>query len=167
MDFIIENDVLKKYTGHSSVVAIPEGIKVIGPAAFSLNKEIEVVFIPQSVETIMTGAFECCFRLDSIYFYPESKLKDIHPCAFTCCISLLEIQLPEGLDTIDMFAFSDTNQLTNVGLPRSLRVIEESAFCESAVRFFSYSGSYSEWCAVEKGENWDGGRKTYTVKCAL
>lgn len=33
-DFIIENGVLKKYTGNKSVVNIPEGVTTIGRAAF-------------------------------------------------------------------------------------------------------------------------------------
>ncbi len=37
-DFIIENGVLKKYTGEDSIVVIPEGVTSIGEFAFSKSK---------------------------------------------------------------------------------------------------------------------------------
>ena len=64
-DFVIEDGVLKKYTGSDTHVVIPDGVKEIGYEAFRYKKMTGVT-IPASVETIGTSAFEDCYQLTDI-----------------------------------------------------------------------------------------------------
>ena len=60
------------------------------------------------------------------------KLKVIENSAFYKCRELKEITLPDYLENIDLFAFSETG-LENIEFPASLRKIAQGAFykCES------------------------------------
>ncbi len=53
-DFVIENGVLKGYTGNESVIIIPEGVEVIDA---SFTCEARVVVLPISLKKICHGAF--------------------------------------------------------------------------------------------------------------
>lgn len=115
-DFIIENGVLKKYTGAGGDVVIPEGVTEIGECAFSIvealpdgrkmsfeNDTLLSVIMPDSVVHIADGAFEECENLQSVTF--SSKLKTIGNQAFWRCPKLSEIIFPETLESIGSAAF--------------------------------------------------------------
>ena len=70
-DFIIENGILKKYSGNNDVVTVPEGVVVIGGSAFSRRKNLRRVIIPNSVKKIDSKAFENCSNLREIMI-PDS-----------------------------------------------------------------------------------------------
>ena len=59
-DFIIENGVLKKYTGPGGDVVIPDGVTRIGDKSFYWNLSATSVFIPESVTSIGWMAFSRC-----------------------------------------------------------------------------------------------------------
>ena len=63
-NFIIENGILKKYSGNNDVVTVPEGVVVIGGSAFSRRKNLRRVIIPNSVEKIESflEALKSAFR---------------------------------------------------------------------------------------------------------
>ena len=74
-DFIIENGVLKRYTGPGGDVVIPEGVTSIGRRAFwtcsryhafSKTPVLISVTIPASVETVEREAFRMCTDLETI-----------------------------------------------------------------------------------------------------
>ena len=56
-DFIIEDSVLKKYTGHDEYVTIPNGVIGIGQQAFAGSRTLQSVTIPVSVKNIECAAF--------------------------------------------------------------------------------------------------------------
>ena len=62
-DFLIQNNILIKYTGSDSSVIIPEGVTQIGSWAFTDNTNITSIVIPDSVTTIMDHAFAGCTQL--------------------------------------------------------------------------------------------------------
>ena len=61
--FVIENGVLKKYSGNDTEVVIPDGVKSIGIAAFKGDTNLTSVTIPDSVTYIEEPAFENCPNL--------------------------------------------------------------------------------------------------------
>lgn len=65
-DFIIEDSVLKKYTGHDEFVAIPNGVTSIDYYAFSGCKSLTSIVLPESVMIIEAEAFELCENLTTI-----------------------------------------------------------------------------------------------------
>ena len=64
-DFVIENSVLKKYTGSGGDVVIPEGVTVIGEYSFG-RSEVANVAIPDSVTEIGECAFAYCNNLTTV-----------------------------------------------------------------------------------------------------
>lgn len=90
------------YTAES--YSIPEGIRIIGPSAFSSCDSLSSITLPNSVECIRGYAFSRCAALRSI-------------------------TIPEGVECIEDYAFSECNALTDVTLPNSVTTIGANPFC--------------------------------------
>ena len=86
-DFIIENDVLTKYTGKDTEITIPDGIVNIGDDAFRGCNALEGVILPNSVNYIGFQAFSYCENLQHITS-PESVIS-IGDLAFLGCSNLV------------------------------------------------------------------------------
>ena len=125
-DFIIENDVLKKYVGTQAVVEIPQGIRTIGNGAFFEYHALTSVTLPDSVEIIGKDAFNFCKSLTSVTL-PDS-VKRIERGAFCGCKALASITLPASVKSIGAVAFRWCKSLTSVTLPESVEHIEREAF---------------------------------------
>lgn len=65
-DFVIENGILKKYTGPGGDIVIPEGVTVIGEKAFWRCEGLTSVVIPEGVVSIESSAFLACTNLVSV-----------------------------------------------------------------------------------------------------
>ena len=102
-DFVIENGILMDYTGSSSVVVIPDTVKIIDYYAFAYYTSLVSVTIPESVETIRPYAFFGCWNLNEITL--PSHLKFIGMWAFGQCFRLPEITVPETVEFIGTSAF--------------------------------------------------------------
>lgn len=66
-DFVIENNVLVRYTGDEEVVTIPDGVQKIADEVFKYCDMTKVI-IPNSVKEIGEAAFEDCIYLTEIKF---------------------------------------------------------------------------------------------------
>ena len=108
-DFVIEDGVLKKYSGNDTDVVIPDGVTEIYGSFFG-------------------GAFKDCTTLTSITF-PNSVTK-IGECAFKGCTSLTSITIPEGVKVIGNEAFRCCSSLKNVIIPESVNEISSTSFKE-------------------------------------
>lgn len=76
-----------------TVIIIPEGVKVIGQAAFRAQPNIVKVVFPESLTTIQISAFYGCSRLEEIEIGPN--LKSIGSGAFEGCSSLTKITVSD------------------------------------------------------------------------
>ncbi len=65
-DFVIENGVLKKYTGSDAEVVIPEGVTSIGERCFANSTKIKTVTIPETVKKVGVFAFTNCTALNTV-----------------------------------------------------------------------------------------------------
>ena len=102
-DFVIENGILKRYTGPGGDIVIPDGVTTIGKQAFYWCKSLTSVVIPNSVTSIGDGAFVNCRRLTNITI-PDSVVS-IGEYAFYECESLKSIIIPDNLSNIGEGAF--------------------------------------------------------------
>ena len=125
-DFVIENGILKKYTGRNAEVVIPEGIIGIDSLAFSHHKTMTRVVIPEGVVSIGGWTFHSCFDLTSVVL-PKS-LRSIGTGAFLCCKNLTDLVLPECLDKIGSHAFRECGSLTDFAIPIGVKKIEAETF---------------------------------------
>ena len=126
-DFVIENGVLKTYTGPGGDVVIPEGVTTIGEQAFFRREDLTSVHIPEGVRSIESEAFSGCMNLSSIQI-PESVI-DVGPWAFASCKGLRSITLPEGISSIKNKTFCYCSGLTSFTIPNSVTSIGNKAFC--------------------------------------
>ena len=125
-DFVIENSILKKYSGNDTEVVIPEGVTEIGKYAFYCCTSLASITIPDSVVEIGETAFYGCTSLTSITI-PDSLTK-ISDYSFYNCKSLTSILIPESVTKIGAFAFSNCTSLVNIPIPKSVTEIGGAAF---------------------------------------
>ena len=89
-------------------------------------KQLNDVYIPNSVTTIGSSAFDGCTGLTSVTI-PES-VTSIESDAFNICKGLITIDLGTGVQTIGNGAFDGCTGLTSVTIPESVTNIGNIAF---------------------------------------
>ena len=85
-DFLVENSVLKQYTGIGGDVTIPESITKIEDRAFQSCSMLQSVTIPESLTEIAPQTFEFCSTLQRIVI--PGSVTAIGECAFFDCKAL-------------------------------------------------------------------------------
>ncbi len=120
------------YTGDFAEVIIPSAINdvpvtMIAGSAFSGNKTITGVVIPESVKTLGEGVFFDCGNLTSVTL--PGGITSLPTSAFSDCFKLTEINLPEGLTYLGDYSFSFCQSLAGLALPSTLTYIGEQTFC--------------------------------------
>ncbi len=121
----------KTYTGEVNIPSqIAYGtntyvVTSIGDYAFAGNSQLKAVNIPESVTRI-------------------GKL------AFFACVNMQRITIPASVDEIDGFAFQFCSRLTEVEFEAGsqLKVINEYAFCRTALSYLTIPESANEICPV-------------------
>ncbi len=114
-----------------STIVLPESVNKIGPMAFSFNKSLVSVNIPDTVTELPSRAFEGCSELENID-WPEN-LKKIGMMAFYQCTGLSDLQVPEGVTRIGPNAFSGCENIKSVSLPETLTSIGCFAFRDNSL----------------------------------
>ena len=150
-DFVIENGVLRKYTGKDADVVIPDSVTSIGDSAFAYCKYLQSITIPDSVTSIGDSAFFKCEKLKSIIipdsvkhignnafsgctFDDEDEFAIIRGCLMFCKKTDEEITIPDGVESIvsaDPFsrgAFQNRENITCLRLPKSVKKIIGTPF---------------------------------------
>lgn len=139
---------------------IPDGVTVIGELAFSFNRNLRKLTIPNSVTMVANAAFLNC--LDDLFNSYDNALylgndenpylllvnvknssitscnihkdtKMIGSVAFYWCGGLTSIVIPEGVTYIGTYAFGGCENLTYVSIPNTVTKIDQGAFesCKS------------------------------------
>ena len=129
--------VLYVYTTYELLIFYPSGKKdksftvtdtrYIQDEAFKGNKYLEEIVISDSVVNIDPGAFENCTSLNKIIFLGE-ELRVIGDRAFTNCISLKEIVIPNRVESIGESAFEGCINLESVVIGNWVGRIKNNAF---------------------------------------
>lgn len=107
---------------------IKDGTVYIMTGAFSSIASLTEVTIPASVKVIAANAFAQCQKLASVTFEDGSMLKEIGDRAFATCLSLYEINVPDGTKKIGQEAFYGCTNLKVISLPDSTESVAKDAF---------------------------------------
>lgn len=123
--------VVTGYTGKTTKVEIPDSlggysVRSINSEAFSGNRYIVSVVIPDGVTDIGKYSFKGCIGLSSVKF-PDT-LKSVREGAFYGCKSLKNVKLPDSVTNIGSYAFYNCWHITSIKLPKSLKGIGDYAF---------------------------------------
>ena len=114
----------------SGAYEVPEGVKIVGEAAFEGRADIMSIVLPEGVEAIGEDAFEGCEGLSAVAL-PES-LAEIGDRAFAECRALTEIDVPAGVKSIGIEAFSGCDALETAALSEGLIGLGDQAFTDCA-----------------------------------
>ena len=116
---------------------IVDGVMVAVPFSYAA---VQAVRLPISLKELDGFAFyEANLREIEI---PEG-VKTLNACTFEKCKYLTSVSLPEGLEVIKDSAFSECERLNKINFPQSLREIGEKAFYRSAVKEINLPESLS------------------------
>lgn len=108
-EFVINNGVLRKYTGAETRITIPEGVTEIGDDCFREKVGIEEIVLPSTLIKIGEYAFSKCKSITEIEI-PDS-VKVIETGAFAGCSSLKTVKMPENVDKIGNSVFFGCSSL--------------------------------------------------------
>lgn len=108
-------------------LVIPEGIEAIKQYSFYGGANITVLVMNSGVKVINRNAFSFCTSLTNVRF-PET-LVSIGSYAFEST-KIEELDIPNGITTINENTFFNCSKLERIKLPESLQLIKNSAFSE-------------------------------------
>lgn len=92
----------------------------------SYKDTIKSAVISEGIETVGYYAFSNCIHLQTVSL-PDS-VKSIGVGAFLCCFLLKEITIPKSVTAIHFQAFQSCHKLTSVTIPENVTTIGNSAF---------------------------------------
>lgn len=115
----------------------PSNITKIGDYAFMSNKALKSIIIPNTVELLGQGIWECCRALTDLRFQTQEdgtvKFTTIQNFTFWFCTALETLVLPEGITTIEGTAVGAPLQymfsLVDLKLPNTLTSIGAHFVC--------------------------------------
>ena len=139
---VLEDQTAKitKYNGADPHVVVPETIdgytvQQIDNNAFSGNKTVVSVHLPDSVTALGNSVFQGCTSLRAVDL--SDGLKTIGNSAFTGCTLISELILPDGLESVGNNAFNGMTNLVRADLPDSVTALGHSVYryCEKLASF--------------------------------
>lgn len=133
-----------------SSLNLPEGLTTIGEYAFmqditairdsyrySRGKKtvasLKSVKLPASLQIIEKGAFMCNDALTTVSFARKAKLSEIGESAFSMCVHLKQITLPDSLRIISNEAFAYCQEMKKADLGHGVLEIRDGAFRNNAL----------------------------------
>ena len=127
LEFQIDaNGKLLKYNGNTSIVRVPDYVKIIGAKAFHRNPLITHIILPEGLISIEEEAFAVCPSLQNVSF--PATLQSIGDKAFWACNALREVTLPGSVKTITPLAFWACKGMTKVTLQEGITDLGADAF---------------------------------------
>ena len=175
-------------------VELPDSIKKVGAQAFE-NTSIQNVIMEIDLDVLDEGVFYECDELECVYiiskdgadgsssgtipawsfayssiYFDASFLGSVKSIGAYCFAGsgVKDVSLPEGLLTIEEYAFADCNYLSEIIIPDSVTYIDPAAFDEHGI--FTIVGSpdsYAEAYALEHGYNFSPVLGILREKCGF
>lgn len=104
---------------------VPEGVEVIGEAAFCGAEYLRRVTLPDSVHTICDDSFADCHALETVDL--PDRMRYIGDMAFYQT-GLTSVDLPEGITSIGWLAFAGASLQGTVVIPEGVTNIDHEPF---------------------------------------
>lgn len=102
------------------------------------------------------------------YGYNASAIDGSYPLdtAFTGCMNISNIIIPNSITAIAISAFSGCSSLESVYIPVEVNLFDTSSFteCESLTSI-TYGGTTAQWENIQKDEGWNASCPEITVTC--
>ena len=118
----------------------------IGANSFANCSKLNSINFGTMLNKIGEGAFKNCYSLESIDL-SNTLIEDLSDYCFQACINLKNIKLPKSLVRIGKYAFNYT-QLNEVSIPNNVEIIDDYAFSNIGVVSNS-SVEMSNWIISE------------------
>lgn len=137
-------NVLTRYVGNDISFTVPDTVKAIDVAAFTMNDTLTEVILPSSLEKINASAFSKCSGLLKIEI--PNSVTNIENFAFAECINLQTVKLSEKLTSIPTFCFYNCANLDTLYIPASVTEIGSFAFnSDDLIMSIIYGGNETQW----------------------
>lgn len=109
-------------------ITVPSSIKEIAKAAFKGCSSLTTITLLEGLETIGVSAFEGCKNISN--FKLPNTLKKISASAFreNSSVSFTEIYIPDSVQEIGEYAFSQCSRLTLVYISEKVEIVGNEAF---------------------------------------
>ena len=108
----MDGTTLMKYMGTSEVVYVPDSVRVIASGAFEDNDYIKKVVLPYNLTTIEYNAFTECDNLLEIDI-PDNVIK-IGSAAFANCKSLCDVSIGKSVAEVGSGVFAGCSALADI-----------------------------------------------------
>ena len=109
-------------------VVISDNATAIGDHAFANCDALTGITLSDGVESIGNSAFYSCSSLNSVDFSKCTKLLTVGHGAFSACVKLADVKIPNCVTTIAPYAFYNCTALKKAEIPQSVQTIGDSAF---------------------------------------
>lgn len=120
-------------------INLPSSLKEIGDYAFAWCKSLVAINLPQQTEQIGRYAFADCDNIVSVNIPEGSQISDIRENAFSQCLSLENIKLPDySVYQIEDRVFYKCVSLKQFVFPKGLQYIRVASFEESGLISLSF-----------------------------
>lgn len=110
----------------STSYTIPEGVNWIDGLAFSNNRHLVTVYMPDDVTNLGYSAFYGCTNLEEVRL--STNLKILAQSVFCNCEHLKTITIPQGVTYLGTKLFSGCTSLTTVEMPESVTSTDNAIF---------------------------------------
>lgn len=159
------SDGLFKDCSSISAVIIPSKITSIGANAFENCSNITSVNIPSSLTTIGYDAFAGCNSLEKVIVsdltawcgitFESNPLSIAHHLYSVDGTEITDLIIPDGVETINSYAFYGGTNFTSVKIPSSLKKIGDYSFygCDNLSKVIV--PDLTSWCNINFGSNYN------------
>lgn len=143
------------YTGTATNVSIPSSIggksvSSVGEIVFAGNQTLQTVTIPNTVTKLQYAAFYGCSNLKSVKFAANSKLQTIGRDCFSYCSwsgdsnKITRIELPDSVKTLEKGAFCGSRNLNTIVFGKNMKTIGKYALASTAFTSINLQDSITE-----------------------
>ena len=126
------------YNNYIEYIRLPEDLKKIEDEVFRFSK-LKYIKVPKSVTSIGKGAFSETNLIKADL--SECKIKVLREGIFNSCIRLREVLLSKTLSKINDAAFYETYALKNIEIPEKVEDIEKFAFTDTGIRTIHFKNN--------------------------